>query len=194
MWLGDIPVATLRPKPVVDVYYVHTDHLNAPRKVTRPDDGTLMRRWDPAPFGDTLPNENPQSAGAFRYNLRFPGQYYDSESGMHYNYFRDYDPYTGRYLQSDPIGLLGGINTYAYVSGNPVSYSDPMGLAPPGRTQPGYGVPSLFPSGPFDESWNKSRDNAALGLEDWLNRVGNAIREMCSPALLALAVLLIVAA
>src|SRR6187401_569238 len=65
----------------------------------------------------------------FSYNLRFPGQYYDAETGKHYNYFRDYDPGIGRYLESDPIGMLGGLNTYRYASASPLTNFDPLGLA-----------------------------------------------------------------
>jgi RHS repeat-associated protein len=78
--------------------------------------------------GTGSPNQNPLNQGTFVYNLRYPGQYYQAETGLYYNYFRDYDPQTGRYLESDPIGLRAGVNTYAYANGNPVSLVDSLGL------------------------------------------------------------------
>jgi RHS repeat-associated protein len=68
------------------------------------------------------------SRRSFIYNLRFPGQYYQTETGLNYNYFRDYDPQTGRYVESDPIGLKAGVNTYAYAAADPLTYFDPLGL------------------------------------------------------------------
>lgn len=88
----------------------------------------MVWRWDSDPFGTTQPNQNPAGLGTFVYNLRFPGQYYQAESGLHYNSLRTYDPQTGRYLESDPIGLAGGINTYSYANSNPISNKDPLGL------------------------------------------------------------------
>jgi RHS repeat-associated protein len=87
-----------------------------------------MWAWFSDPFGTDAANDNPAGAGAFAYNLRFPGQYFDGETGLHYNYARDYDPATGRYVESDPIGLQGGINTYTFVNDTPVMDDDTDGL------------------------------------------------------------------
>ncbi len=105
------------------IHYVHADHLGSPQKMT---DSTKALVWDAVytPYGRAH-----AITGTGVNNQRFPGQYADAETGYHYNYFRDYDPTTGRYVQSDPIGLKGGYNTYAYVGGNPYYWVDPMGLA-----------------------------------------------------------------
>jgi RHS repeat-associated protein len=131
VWMGDTPIATLQSNgSSISTYYVHTDQLNAPRVITQPSTNTVAWRWDTDPFGTVTPNQNPSGLGTFSYNLRFPGQYYQAETGLNYNYFRDYDPQTGRYLESDPIGLFGGsYSTYAYANGNPISNFDPTGLA-----------------------------------------------------------------
>jgi RHS repeat-associated protein len=130
VWLDDLPVATLRPGATgVDIFYVHPDHLGTPRAVSRPADNQLVWRWDNTePFGNAPADENPGGVGVFVYNLRFPGQYFDQETGMHYNYFRDYDPTIGRYVESDPLGMLGGPNTFHYVSSNPLRRTDFFGL------------------------------------------------------------------
>ncbi len=89
----------------------------------------MVWRWDQAePFGSNPADENPSGLGAFDLPLRLPGQYFDKETNLHYNYFRDYDPSIGRYEQSDPMGLQAGLNTYAYVRSNPLRYRDPSGL------------------------------------------------------------------
>jgi RHS repeat-associated protein len=109
-------------------FYLHPDHLDTPRLVTDVANQVLWR-WDQAePFGTSPANENPSGLGTFGINYRFPGQYLDKASNTHYNYFRDYDPAIGRYIQSDPIGLRGGVNTYLYVGGNPLRWTDPLGL------------------------------------------------------------------
>ena len=89
-----------------------------------------MWRWDQAePFGSNPADEDPDANSvAFNLPLRLPGQRYDQETALHYNHFRDYDAAIGAYKQSDPLGLIAGINTYAYVDGAPLFHSDPLGL------------------------------------------------------------------
>ena len=197
--MDDMPVATLRPGTPAVFYYVHADQLNAPRMVTRPSDNKIAWRWDADPFGTSVPNENPQSLGAFKYNLRYPGQIFDSESSINYNYARDYDSSTGRYIESDPIGLDGGINPYRYAVANPISFSDRSGLIDPykylprptippsnGNVLPGYtpqdGVCSLgggrlqndYNNNPCFLSCCKAHDNCYKNFQcNWSSWLGN---------------------
>jgi len=109
--------------------YVHNDPLGTPQVLTD-ESGTTVWTASYDPFGKATVNEDPDGDGnAVTLNVRFPGQYYDKETGLHYNYFRYYDPDTGRYLTSDHIGINGGINTYAYVDENPLKYTDEEGLS-----------------------------------------------------------------
>jgi RHS repeat-associated protein len=102
--------------------------LNSPRLVADATGATVWR-WDQQePFGVNVPDENPSGLGVFEFPLRFPGQYADKETNLHYNATRDYDPGLGRYVESDLVGLEGGISTYAYVDSDPLTSDDPDGL------------------------------------------------------------------
>jgi len=175
VYLGDMPIAMTATAALsigeAAVHFIHTDQLNTPRVITNVD-GTLVWQWDSDPFGQDAANERPAGQTAFVFNQRFPGQQFERESNLHYNYFRDYDPALGRYVESDPIGLGGGINTYGYVLGNPVSLSDQDGLAagvrvcvngycpplPPGYIDPVTGQPSAAVA---DEGRSRSRESSS---------------------------------
>lgn len=103
------------------ITYLHTDHLGTPR-IGSDANGVQVWAWDSDAFGVGA------ATGNVTVPLRFAGQYYDDESGLHYNWNRYYNPETGRYISSDPTGLSGGLNTFAYVSANPIMYVDPEGL------------------------------------------------------------------
>ncbi|HEJ1400964.1 TPA: RHS repeat protein, partial [Pseudomonas aeruginosa] len=129
LWLDSLPLATIDADYDAQgkvgnptLLYLHGDHLDTPRLATDAS-GQIAWQWQSDAFG----RGEALSQGSTQVNLRFPGQYYDAESGLHYNYFRDYDPETGRYVESDPIGLAGGLNTYVYVEGNPLAYVDEWG-------------------------------------------------------------------
>jgi RHS repeat-associated protein len=130
IWLGDRLVGMQSSQYPNQVLRVNTDHLGTVRAVSLPNaTNTVLWRWEGDQFGDVLPNEDVDANGqTLTMPLRHPGQYYDAEVGTFYNYFRDYNPATGRYVDSDPIGLRGGMNTYGYVGGDPLVKIDPQGL------------------------------------------------------------------
>ena len=122
IWLGGMLVAMVDGPVAAPVYtYVHTGHLdepilttNAAKQVT----SSITRD----PFGNAI-----MLSGSAQIALGYPGQWHDQSAGLYQNWNRDYDPSTGRYLETDPIGLAGGTNLYAYTDGNPVNAVDPRG-------------------------------------------------------------------
>ncbi|HVR27538.1 MAG TPA: RHS repeat-associated core domain-containing protein [Candidatus Polarisedimenticolia bacterium] len=122
IYVGGMPIATIAPA-AGKLYFIHADRLGTPQLTT---DGTQAIAWQTTyqPFGTTG-----TVSGLITQNLRLPGQQFDAETGFNHNGFRDYMPNLGRYLETDPIGLGGGLNTYSYAGGNPFVALDPLGLA-----------------------------------------------------------------
>jgi RHS repeat-associated protein len=134
--------------------YVYNDHLGTPQTLTD-ESGTVVWTATYDPFGKATINNDPDGNGnSVTYNVRFPGQYEDQETGLHYNYFRYYDPSLGRYLTADPIGLLGGMNLYMYAGSNPTRLVDMYGL------DFREGVEDLWDAGPWDtyKSWKDAEE------------------------------------
>ncbi|HVI56034.1 MAG TPA: RHS repeat-associated core domain-containing protein [Luteibacter sp.] len=173
VWMSDIPVAVVDVNGTTSaVSYIHADHLGTPRAVTN-SAGTIIWTWayKGNPFGESLPT----ATAGFTFNLRFPGQYFDAESGLHYNAHRAYEPATGRYLESDPSGLKGGISTYLYAMGQPTLLTDRLGLDPKDNRHLPYYPYGMFtdpaqvesyPSGPGEEGEYPypMSDSGGLGL------------------------------
>ena len=127
----------------VEILYYHTDHLGTPRELTDSEGhitwAATYKAWGntakiehpprlvTSADGNTLTQHWEQQEDPIEQNLRFQGQYFDAETGLHYNRFRYYDPDCGRFISQDPIGLLGGVNNYQYAP-NPVAWIDPLGL------------------------------------------------------------------
>ncbi|MEI2453118.1 RHS repeat-associated core domain-containing protein [Lysobacter firmicutimachus] len=132
VWLGESPVGVLAGAGTAQkLHYVQPDHLGTPRTVIDATRNVAIWSWNAKgeAFGNDTPNQDPDQDGtAFVFDLRFPGQRYDAATGLNYNYFRDYDAVSGRYVQSDPIGLAGGNSTYLYSGGSPIDSIDLWGL------------------------------------------------------------------
>jgi RHS repeat-associated protein len=169
-------------------YAVHTDHLNTPRRLTSSSQQPVWQ-WAFSAFGDevptkasnrfadpaTTPNAGTTTVADVTFNLRYPGQYFDKESGLNYNYFRSYDAKTGRYTQADPIDLAGGWNKFGYVDGNPLGFTDPDGLnkrfgAPPQPMFPRIGPTRNEVAGPYSTT---TQSNSVNGINSSRGRMGN---------------------
>lgn len=151
VWLDDTLVAVLSDHDSTTYQYVQTDHLGTPRAVINPVNDAIIWRWNltNTAFGEHAATADPDANSvSYTFNMRYPGQWYDSESKLHYNYFRDYDPGVGRYIESDPIQLAGGLSTFAYAKSIPLQRKDQWGLVDV----------NYFPDSYFN--WNDISDKA----------------------------------
>ncbi|WP_447786436.1 RHS repeat-associated core domain-containing protein [Stenotrophomonas bentonitica] len=128
IWIAGRPAGMMQDGKL---FYIEVDHLGSPRTVIDPARDVSVWSWSllSEAFGAGAPSEDADQDGVVQvFDLRFPGQEFDARSGLHYNYFRDYEPSTGRYVESDPLGLQASVSTYGYVGSSPLSWSDPSGL------------------------------------------------------------------
>ena len=125
IYLDDVPVAQITDG---QPSYLETDHLGTPRVAANTATNAWQWKWNffGSAFGEHSPAQ--PTTGGIDVSLRYPGQQYDAEAGLHYNYFRDNEPGTGRYVESDPIGLGAGHTTYGYVGLAPLKHADRFGL------------------------------------------------------------------
>ncbi|MES2801941.1 MAG: RHS repeat-associated core domain-containing protein [Bdellovibrionota bacterium] len=181
IWLQGMPVGLVTgTTSSAKLYYVQADALGTPRTVIDPVRNLSVWKnpLENEAFGKVQPITDPDLDGThFEFNLRFPGQIHDGFTGLVYNYFRDYDPKTGRYVQSDPIGLAGGISTYSYVESNPLKSVDPMGLlkGPGGPPRVGNPVPGAAVHAGYISDLAKINPPLTPLAAEQLNRLTNGL-------------------
>lgn len=133
IWLDNLPVGLIADAPDAAnarLYYIQPDHLGTPRTVIDPLRQKAVWTWElqGEAFGAGPPNQDPDANGVnFAFDMRYPGQWYDTATGLNYNYFRDYEAGVGRYVQSDPLGISDGPSTYGYVRQNALALVDSHG-------------------------------------------------------------------
>ncbi|WP_338339866.1 RHS repeat-associated core domain-containing protein [Xanthomonas euvesicatoria] len=167
IWLDDLPVGLLANGG--QLHYIEPDHLGSPRVVVDAARDVAVWSWSlkGEAFGTTAPNQDPDGDGtAMVFDMRFPGQRFDAASGFNQNYFRDYDAAAGRYGQSDPIGLRGGLNSYSYANSRPFFSSDPFGLRAPFPQESAF-IGALFGS---------NFDTASLDIQQASGSRGSSLR------------------
>lgn len=166
IWMGATPVAIIEGGAI---FYIRTDHIQRPVFAT---DNTGAQVWEATylPFGGI------HTAAGNNMDLRFPGQWFQSESGLHQNWMRDYDPTIGRYIQADPLGLVDGASVYGYALQNPGRYVDPRGE----NSKAGRGPISLIPPGYLDDL-SKSGQKMGHAVDQAISSIIDQIREMCFP-------------
>jgi len=163
-----------------EYYFYQNDHLGTPQKLTAVN-GAVVWSAKYSSFGKTYV----APSSTITNNLRFPGQYFDSETGLHYNMYRYYDPATGRYLRADPIGFEGGINLFSYVDSNPIKYFDQTGLknfnqlvnppihdpnlGAPGDSEPRQGM-AQFTGSSYEELWRFTMQHYSVQMASHLTQ------------------------
>ena len=175
VWLDGRPLARIDND--AQIVYYHVDRLGTPQAMTDTAGATVWKAVY-EPFGMVNVTVN-----TVENNLRFPGQYYDRETGLHYNYFRDYDPTTGRYIEADPIGLNGGLNIYGYANQNPLTFIDPLGLAgaSPFGSSSSAGPPLGFPdvSAQAQQQLAKNLQQGVNTFSDWVQSLSQSAQDEC---------------
>jgi RHS repeat-associated protein len=171
IWLDGRPLAVLEGGAV---YYIRADHIGRPVFAT---DGAGTKVWEVSylPFGGV------HVSSGLPVDARFPGQWYQAESGLHQNWMRDYDPTTGRYIEPDPLGLVDGPSVYGYVGGNPGRYIDPRGEQEVpmdlGLSRPF--SPQLTGAGSFFENYAKMREANWKQSDKYFHCMANCEATMC---------------
>jgi RHS repeat-associated protein len=183
VYLDTLPIAVVKSGSPA---YIETDHLGTPRQVIDRATNAVLWRWDflGNTFGANTANASPGGGAAYSFNLRFPGQYYDTETSLHYNYYRDYEPSTGRYVESDRKGLDAGVSTYSYAKSRPLRRIDSLGLEDLDPNFFGYDVPGRYRPGNEDRCGNKCIEwdevkvitrNEADGINQTYSQSGNIL-------------------